>query len=65
MTPCCTICGSSPKPLPIVIEKPWYKKTWFKASAATGVVAAIVTAVLIARADRFTDVSPDIKQGMP
>lgn len=54
-----------PKPPPIVIEKPWYKKTWFKASAATGVVAAIVSAVLIVRMDRFVDVNPDIKQGMP
>jgi hypothetical protein len=50
---------------PLIVEKPWYKTTWFKASAATGVVAVIVSAVLIARRDDMIDFAGgDIKAGM-
>jgi hypothetical protein len=52
-------------PPPIVIEKPWCRKTWVQASAATGIVAIIVTAVMIARADRMTTFSTDIKPDEP
>jgi hypothetical protein len=50
-----------PKP-PIVIEKPWHQKRWVRASAVTGVLAFIVTAVLISRRDEMVDFGPgDIK----
>jgi hypothetical protein len=38
-----------PVELPPLIETPWHERTWVRATAVTGVVAAIVTAVLIAR----------------
>jgi hypothetical protein len=54
-----------PKKLPIVIEKPWYQKTWVRASAATGIVAIVVSAILIARRDEMVDFGGgDIKPGM-
>jgi hypothetical protein len=51
---------------PVVIEKPWYQKTWVRASAATGLLAIVVSAVLIIRHDDMVDFADgDIKQGMP
>jgi hypothetical protein len=50
---------------PLVIVKPWYEKTWVRASAATGVLAIVVSAILISRRDPMTTVDPDIKPGMP
>jgi hypothetical protein len=47
---------------PLVLEKPWYRKTWVQASAGTGLVALIVTAILIARSDRMVDFDDNIQQ---
>lgn len=51
--------------VPLVVEKPWYQKRWVQASAATGLVAVIVTAVLIARRDQMIDFDGDIKPEVP
>lgn len=55
-----------PIKVPIVVEIPWYKRRWVQASAATGVVALIVTAVMIARRDQMIDFGPgDVKWDGP
>lgn len=55
-----------PIPPPFVVEKPWYKKRWVQASAATGVLAIIVTSVMIARRDQFVDFGGgDVKVDQP
>jgi hypothetical protein len=51
---------------PIVVEIPWYKKRWVQASAVTGVLAVIVTSVMIARRDQFVDFGGgDVKVDAP
>jgi hypothetical protein len=50
-----------PIKVPIVVEKPWYERRWVQASAATGVIAVILAAVLIARRDQMTDVDPNVQ----
>ncbi|HEY5951310.1 MAG TPA: hypothetical protein VIV40_37715 [Kofleriaceae bacterium] len=41
-----------PLPPPIVVEKRWYQKNWVRASIAGGVIAGVVSAILIARRDQ-------------
>jgi hypothetical protein len=54
-----------PIKVPLVVEKPWYQRRWVQASAATGVLAVIVTAVLIARRDQMTGVDPNVQYDGP
>lgn len=54
-----------PIKVPIVVEKPWYQRRWVQASTATGLVAVIVTAVLIARRDPMTTTDPNVQYDGP
>jgi hypothetical protein len=54
-----------PIKVPLVVEKPWYERRWVQASAVTGVLAVIVTAVLIVRHDQMTGIDPNVQYDGP
>lgn len=54
-----------PIKVPLVVEKPWYERRWVQASAVTGVLAVIVTAVLIVRRDQMITPDPNVQYDGP
>jgi hypothetical protein len=51
--------------LPITVDKPWYQERWIQASVGAGVVAAIVSGILIATHARDIQFGSDIKTSGP
>lgn len=49
------------RPIVAVEQKSWYRYRWVQVSAATGLAAAIVAAILYARRDQTVDIDHDIK----
>ncbi len=56
--------GGISKPLVPQPEQPWYERRWVQASAAIGLAAIIVGAILWARRDENVSINHDIMSGM-